>query len=63
MLYAYANPTLYNMSEKGIELTKMLQLVLPGIKEINNAEQIDLVFKYFRKRGVPYYSYTKEQKL
>jgi hypothetical protein len=23
MLYAYANPTLYNMSEKGIELTEL----------------------------------------
>ena len=26
-------------------------------------EQIELVFKYFRERGMPYYSYTDEEKL
>ena len=26
-------------------------------------EQIELVFKYFRERGMPYYSYTDEEKI
>tara|TARA_B100000945_G_scaffold207132_1_gene166694 strand:+ start:139 stop:1149 length:1011 start_codon:yes stop_codon:yes gene_type:complete len=26
-------------------------------------KHVELVFKYFRKRGLPYYSYTKEEKL
>lgn len=30
--------------------------------KVINDEQIDLAFKYFRKRGVPYYSYEEDEK-